>query len=328
MRLERGCDLKGLTGIHAVRDDGVVRPLMTVQGHELRDWLVLRGLAYREDSSNRDERFFRNRLRHGALARISAQDPEFVLRVAQSALQAQEKVRAMQPSINKWICEHVVKLPNGRIAFDKDAVRDAWFPRQAVAEVLRHESIPFGRRHIEAIVRCAGKPRATVLLPGNWRWEVESGNAELCGPLSTTGTGAPVWFGMNVPGTTPCGDWGTIEARICSPSEVRGRLRSPDNMMVYLDAARVEEELVARTCSPGEAFHPYGRPSSVRVGQFLKKQGIGKSCRDSMVVVAEQKGEIIWIPGVRTSARYAVDERTRAILELKCMRQGCRKGVC
>ena len=72
MRIIRGAGLRGLGGIHprilVEDDDGeisgeIVRPLLAVRRRELERYLKDIGQGWREDSSNADERFTRNRIR-------------------------------------------------------------------------------------------------------------------------------------------------------------------------------------------------------------------------------------------------------------------------
>ncbi|HEY6369064.1 MAG TPA: tRNA lysidine(34) synthetase TilS [Candidatus Sulfotelmatobacter sp.] len=71
MRIIRGAGLRGLGGIHPrmlVEEDveisgEIVRPLLSVRRRELEQYLKDIGQAWREDSTNTDERFTRNRVR-------------------------------------------------------------------------------------------------------------------------------------------------------------------------------------------------------------------------------------------------------------------------
>jgi tRNA(Ile)-lysidine synthase len=63
MRLVTGSGLAGLRGIHPVREDGFIRPLIEVTRAELAAFLEERGITSRIDRSNADPRFLRNRLR-------------------------------------------------------------------------------------------------------------------------------------------------------------------------------------------------------------------------------------------------------------------------
>lgn len=62
-RFLRGSGTAGLAGMRPVTPEGFIRPLLTISRDEVRDWLKTEGLAWREDSSNTDLRFTRNRLR-------------------------------------------------------------------------------------------------------------------------------------------------------------------------------------------------------------------------------------------------------------------------
>ena len=70
MRLIRGTGLLGLGAIPRAREmDGcrVIRPLLEVWRSEVLAYVRRRGLAFREDASNSDRRFLRNRIRHDLL---------------------------------------------------------------------------------------------------------------------------------------------------------------------------------------------------------------------------------------------------------------------
>ena len=71
MRLIRGAGPDGLAGIRP-RAGCVVRPLLHVSGAELRSWLEERGQQFREDETNRDPAFTRNRVRHELIPFLEA----------------------------------------------------------------------------------------------------------------------------------------------------------------------------------------------------------------------------------------------------------------
>lgn len=67
--LARGTGPAGLAGIPVLRD-GVIRPLLDFWRAELEKWLMERGIEWREDESNLDLRFTRNRVRHMLVPQI------------------------------------------------------------------------------------------------------------------------------------------------------------------------------------------------------------------------------------------------------------------
>ena len=77
LHLARGTGLQGLTGIPPRRDN-LVRPLLTTSRAEILAYLERRGLPHREDSSNTDERYARNKIRAQVMPVLRALNPRFL----------------------------------------------------------------------------------------------------------------------------------------------------------------------------------------------------------------------------------------------------------
>ncbi len=67
MRIMRGSGLAGLRGIKYKREDGVIRPLLDVTRAEIEEYLEASGIEYITDSTNNDDSYTRNRVRHSLL---------------------------------------------------------------------------------------------------------------------------------------------------------------------------------------------------------------------------------------------------------------------
>lgn len=63
MRIIRGTGPSGLEGIAKSRENGLIRPLLCLTRTEIRDYAAAEGLTYREDPTNKDEYYLRNRIR-------------------------------------------------------------------------------------------------------------------------------------------------------------------------------------------------------------------------------------------------------------------------
>ena len=66
-RILRGSGLQGLAGILPVTTEGLVRPLLEFDRAEIEAWLRERNISWREDATNQDPAYTRNRLRHEIL---------------------------------------------------------------------------------------------------------------------------------------------------------------------------------------------------------------------------------------------------------------------
>ena len=101
LALSRGAGLPGLAGMNErfVRAGAsFARPLLTVSGRALRDWLDSAGVPYVDDPTNADERFTRNRIRSRlmpAWAEVFPGCSEALARSARHAAQAQVLLEAL-----------------------------------------------------------------------------------------------------------------------------------------------------------------------------------------------------------------------------------------
>lgn len=70
MKLMEGSNLYGYGGISVVNDDGkyqIIRPLLCLSKEEIYDYAKKENILYFEDSSNQEDLFLRNRLRHNVV---------------------------------------------------------------------------------------------------------------------------------------------------------------------------------------------------------------------------------------------------------------------
>ena len=108
MHLLRGSGLRGLCGI-APLSDGLCRPLLCVDREEVLEYLQSQGLSYREDSSNKDLSFTRNRLRHTLLPLLREEQP----RLSQQILKQRALLRAEDELLDEMASAYVRRNPDG-----------------------------------------------------------------------------------------------------------------------------------------------------------------------------------------------------------------------
>ena len=75
MRLLRGSGTSGLVGMPWRNGRGYIRPMLDITRAEIEAYLAERRLDWREDTSNLDTTFLRNRIRHELLPLLEAYNP-------------------------------------------------------------------------------------------------------------------------------------------------------------------------------------------------------------------------------------------------------------
>jgi tRNA(Ile)-lysidine synthase len=97
-RLIRGTGVRGLRGIAARRAVGsveIVRPLLTVTRADVLAYLTDRGQPFRDDATNADPTFTRNRIRHELLPLLRTFNPVVAAALARLAEQADAVIGEM-----------------------------------------------------------------------------------------------------------------------------------------------------------------------------------------------------------------------------------------
>ena len=131
LRLLRGTGLKGLGAIAPVSGN-VIRPMLSVTRRDVEAFLKEYHLPHVEDSSNAEDDFLRNRIRHGILPLMRAENPRIgenlsamalLLRQDEACLQAMipeeqmpdvSRLKAMEPALRRRTLERFLKAQGVR----------------------------------------------------------------------------------------------------------------------------------------------------------------------------------------------------------------------
>jgi tRNA(Ile)-lysidine synthase len=174
LRLFRGAGLSGLAGMRFMANSFVVRPLLSTSRQEVRDWAKAERLPWREDSSNLDGRFARNRLRRETLPGLARRfNPNIEGVLASTAELAQgeeddwadrveEAYRALVQPSRLGLILQVAELTLLSTAMQRRLLR------RILKELLPNELRGLDFEHVEAIraLICSREGHARAMLPG------------------------------------------------------------------------------------------------------------------------------------------------------------------
>jgi len=208
LRWLRGSELGGLPGLRASRSLAsrarpalrVVRPLISMRREEVRCLLRDHGLEWREDASNQDVRFTRNRVRHRLIPRlVQLAGPEAIenLRSFGRAVEGLEEAFARATAHLAWSPHPLVQAARGgpEARLGGSLVRAALM---RLSSPLRRRALwrlllegtgrPPGRALLDLLLRDLQSGRCTRhSLPGRWSLQLRSGELLLLPPLPLAG---------------------------------------------------------------------------------------------------------------------------------------------
>jgi len=300
LRLARGTGAQGLAGIHPVTGTGIIRPLLEIGRGEIRAWLRSQGLAWREDSSNLDPQWRRNRVRQEILPLLAAAlNPRIEEMLARSAALAWEDEQEWR----RRVAEAMEELAPGEppVVVEADRLRRLGpaLGRRLVRQLLwlaagRRTGLAF--EHVDAVWRLAAGPegKGRVTVPGAVAWRshgwvrFQSASGRLGPPPS------PVL--LNAPGEVVLGRW-RIAVSQTPELAAAGRY----NEVSELAPQAAEFPLTVRVWRPGDRFQPAGRAEPVKLKELFQRSRIPSWERAEWPMV-EAGGRIVWCRGFGAAA--------------------------
>lgn len=303
--LFRGSGGKGLGGIPYKRDN-VVRPLLDVTKDDIKKYLTEKNVAWCEDSTNKNCDYTRNGIRNVILAEAEKMFPK-----------AMEKIAAASNSI-KEDDEYLSKLARESKAFNRgilDKTKLSDLPdcirKRVVLQALKEWGVTdIDTKKVEAVQKIAlGETGKGVDMGSGIRIVQSYGETYA---LKTVRKSDGEFFfknGESLEISTSDGVW-SIKT-VDKPHKMRD-----NKTMVVFDAELLPEQLCIRLRHDGDYMYPCGMDGRKKIKKIFIDLKIRKELRDRISMLATDD-EILFIPGVRKSARYQPSENTKKYLYIK-----------
>jgi tRNA(Ile)-lysidine synthase len=322
LQLIRGAGPRGLSSIAPVV--GLVRrPLLEVRRAEIRAWLAAERIRFRDDESNRDVTFTRNRVRHVLLPLLESEfSPGIVEVLGREAAIAREDEAYLQ-SVAIELSRSIVLGNEDVVEIDASALRSlhpALASRVARIALARLGSGRYiGYDHVEGLLALAGQPEASaVSLPGQ--------QARRLADRLVLSRNGPRGFAnsfrvpLSIPGEV------LLEAQGWAVSAELGSslagLRS-SGLEVALRAEDVSLPLTVRSRCPGDRLRPAGmRGRRKKLQDLFVDRKIARHERDAVPLVVDREDRILWVVGHAVAEDFRVTEPLQGVLLLKARRLG------
>jgi len=289
IRLLTGGGVAALRGIHPVREDGVIRPLLGVSRVEVEDYVRRHAIVPRHDRSNDDPRFLRNRVR--SLLR----DLGGVEQLASVADQA----RAFWPLVERAIEEQertCVEAPDSEARFislpDDEWLRGAILQRQI--RRLDPEARDFDARRIARDMPSLKRASVTRNLE-----LVRKGDALVL--RRPPAAAEPFEVELTASDSAYID---TIQVTVRLARHPEGPTPAAPRQQFQLPAG-AQPAFTVRSRRPGDRFQPLGMTAPKKLKGFVIDRKIAAEVRDRLPLLI-WNGEIVWIAGVEVSERFKI----------------------
>jgi tRNA(Ile)-lysidine synthase len=304
MRLLRGSAGSGLAGIRPKsRQNMFVRPLLCTSHGAIEAYLLNRGIIWREDSSNSDCGFLRNRIRHQLLPLLKEYNPEVVERLNTTA----EAVAADEELLGELTDEafdRCTVTSGSDTRFDLDLLlRESGSIRYRLyryaIRVVKGDLRRISFRHLESLdsLVCSSAPNGHLDLPGgitavrsykNLVFSADNPPERLDDfELSISACGSY---------RLPCGKILHVE----SVAAVPAGFPQTGKETVFLDPVRIPFPWQVRYFKPGDRIVPLGMNGHKKLKELFidRKIPLFERYRTPLLL---QHAEVVWVCGRQLS---------------------------
>lgn len=337
MNLFRGAGLKGLSGMPLARREGrfvVIRPLLEVTREEILAFLKKRNLPYREDRSNRDLAYTRNRIRHNLLPLL---EKEYNPQIRKVLMETARRLREVEDGLSAMFDGFAKECVSGR--------RGNVLVKTAN---LRAQPRSFGKEFLRRVVNeRIGMNLDSAKL--DLLWELALGAATEGVGLGNGYTASREYDELlfarealapqqrferplKIPSDVFLAELG-LQISVSVVSRKGVALRHPPDrfgetwqeiwkkrekrFVEFFDPEAVGEKgLVVRTRKEGDVFSPHGMEGSRKVKELFIDEKVPARLRDK-IPIFESGGKIVWVVGHRPAAKFAVKKTTERLLRLE-----------
>jgi tRNA(Ile)-lysidine synthase len=321
--LIRGAGGTGLVGIRPV-DLPYIRPLIDTSRQEVLAFARSRGLVWREDETNRDLGFSRNRIRHQVIPLLTKMNPRLLKTLQRTADLSLEESEALNYLLESSWQELLIANGEGEIVLDRRRLAD--LPR-GLQRLLLRRGIARARgdlqgvekNHVDALCHLVTSSHlhGEAHLPG-LRARVENETLR----LFTQSYPPPASYTYPLKlGRTELPELG-IALQLHIEDQETTTTFSTEGSQEVADADRVHLPLYVRNRQHGDRFQPLGMATEKKLKAFLMDEHVPFYKRDQLPLLCDQE-RIIWVIGQRLSHAVRVTPTTKRLLVMRMDEQSC-----
>lgn len=302
----RGSDLRGMGGIRPQRGR-IIRPLLEAGRGQIEEYLTGRGICWREDATNADTAYTRNRLRREVFPVLEQLNAQAVRHLSESAARLQEAEDYLAQQTQAVYGQAVLERQDGELL---------------VLEQLWQEPPLLQRRVLyRALERCSGQAR-----------DLQNKHITALQELFDHQVGHRLSLPYEVEAWRDYEGIALVRSRQGEPDDSRGSMWGRVRMEIIdyapeveiskkkytkcFDYDKIEHHVQIRKRQSGDYLTIDAAGHRQKLKSYLVNEKIPQQEREKLWLLADGS-HIMWVIGHRISDYYKVDAHTRRILKVQ-----------
>ena len=294
INLLRGTGVKGLSGIS--ESEGLLRPLLSYNKAQIHQYALANELKWREDASNQQATYLRNKIRIELLPVLAKIEANFRLNFSQNFEHLKRDSSIIE--IHRAHILSVVRTEKNEIKRYNIQKIEALTPFETLLDLIFR---PEGFSHVQDLKQLL-KSEGGKFIENDQKDQLLLKSGQSLYQLSNRAN--PNLFDIN---------------SLFSITEVKKEdVTYTDNSCIYVDKEMLKGDFNLKPLSALHYFYPLGMTKKKKVSKFLKDIGIQGPLKMYIPLLFDGD-ELLWVVPFRMDHRNRITSKTKNILRIECL---------
>ena len=298
INLLRGSGIKGLKAMRPA-NRLYVRPLLWAPREEIKNFAVENGIEWREDRTNQETVYFRNKIRHELLPVVDGIKPDAREKISQS-VECLASENQLYRELIKEKLSHIEHVDGVLHSINKSELKDNL---QLLFEWARGFGFSFPQ--CETVMSVINSEPGKEFYSADYQLVVEKNTVEIF-PKDLGERSEPRSL--------------LISERVIATDAQRSgaifKLEKSNPNLAQLDVDKIKFPLKKRHWRQGDRFRPLGLHGSKLVSDFFNDLNFTAFQKKTTWIVTDADDEIVWVAGYRIGDKFKITDKTTRICEI------------
>ncbi|MCR4881760.1 MAG: tRNA lysidine(34) synthetase TilS [bacterium] len=296
-RIIKGTGISGLCGIQDERQVGtatVYRPILSCTREDVLNYCNANKLKPNDDNSNKDTKYFRNKIRNKLLPKLKKNYDENIENAIARLIKNAKDSEELLKDFSKEALSNVFE--------DEDILTKEFMKlsipmkKRVIKELLENNNFDYDQKRIadtlEFIERTSSSKSGKTFSLGENRWLfVNQNSIELIDENSYNTTFAQAEINMD--GETYLKEFDAVIKVTKWKGKAPATFPKDTDTTIFADFSNIELPLVLRPRIFGDKIVPFGKNSPIKLKKYFNNKGLSKHDKSKVLLIASPK-EVLW----------------------------------
>lgn len=293
INLLRGSGIKGLKAMQP-RNGMYIRPLLWALREDIKNFAVENGIQWREDSTNNDTVYLRNKIRHELMPVLDSIKPEAREKILESVNYLASENQLYRELLKEKISQ--IEKIDGVL----HSIPKRHFDRQLLFEWIRDYGFSYSQS--ESIFASLGGEPGKEFYSNDYQLVVEKESVDIF-PIDPVRTMHALSQQLTM--------------QPVQTTNALSLLITDNPNIAQLDYDTLKLPLRTRFWQQGDRFRPLGMHGTKLVSDFFNDNNFTTFQKKTTLILVDNDGQIVWIVGHRIDDRFKITDKTKTIYQIK-----------